>query len=313
MKREIYVLLKGRIGNQLFIYSFAHDLQKKLGDETQIIMDDSEVLSMNWENSLEYYDLQNVRYVHDGSVRKSKAWILKWILLRIALRFTAHSDFNIKIYREKRLRPLLNFFGIMLCENGYMDFHFGKKHKYLLCGYFQSKKYFESANNELRKTFSLKNELISYPNIDLLRNSNSVCISVKVEHNVGSSLYAVCGKEYWKEAIDYIISKVPNPLFFVCSDNVEYVKENLIDCSKFKVVFQDKSIPVHITLAAMGQCKHFIIGNTSYGWWAQYLSDNPNKIVVAPNQWMLVDIPIDIYESHWHLIDVKKYLGDKAL
>ena len=57
MKREIYVLLKGRIGNQLFIYSFAHDLQKKLGDETQIIMDDSEVLSMNWENSLEYYDL----------------------------------------------------------------------------------------------------------------------------------------------------------------------------------------------------------------------------------------------------------------
>lgn len=110
MKREIYVLLKGRIGNQLFIYSFAHDLQKKLGDETQIIMDDSEVLSMNWENSLEYYDLQNVCYVHDGSVRKSKAWILKWILLRIALRFTAHSDFNIKIYREKRLRPLLNFF-----------------------------------------------------------------------------------------------------------------------------------------------------------------------------------------------------------
>ncbi len=269
MKREIYVLLKGRIGNQLFIYSFAHDLQKKLGDETQIIMDDSEVLSMNWENSLEHYDLQNVRYVHDGSVRKSKAWILKWILLRIALRFTAHSDFNIKIYREKRLRPLLNFFGIMLCENGYMDFHFGKKHKYLLCGYFQSKKYFESANNELRKTFSLKNELNSYPNIDLLRNSNSVCISVKVEHNIGSSLYAVCGKEYWKEAIDYIISKVPNPLFFVCSDNVEYVKENFIDCSKFKVVFQDKSIPVHITLAAMGQCKHFIIGNTSYGWWAQ--------------------------------------------
>lgn len=313
MKREIYVLLKGRIGNQLFIYSFAHDLQKKLGDETQIIMDDSEVLSMNWENSLEHYDLQNVRYVHDGSVRKSKAWILKWILLRIALRFTAHSDFNIKIYREKRLRPLLNFFGIMLCENGYMDFQFGKKHKYLLCGYFQSKKYFESANNELRETFSLKNELNSYPNIDLLRNSNSVCISVKVEHNVGSSLYAVCGKEYWKEAIDYIISKVPNPLFFVCSDNVEYVKENLIDCSKFKVVFQDKSIPVHITLAAMGQCKHFIIGNTSYGWWAQYLSDNPNKIVVAPNQWMLVDMPIDIYESHWHLIDVKKYLGDKAL
>ena len=92
MKREIYVILKGRIGNQLFIYSFARDLQKKLGEENQIIIDDSEVLAMNWENSLVHYDLPNVRYVHDGSVRKSKAWLLRWILLRIALKLTSRSS-----------------------------------------------------------------------------------------------------------------------------------------------------------------------------------------------------------------------------
>lgn len=314
MKKEIYLILSGRIGNQLFMYSFARAMQKKLGVETEIVIDDADVLHMNWENSLVRYKLQNVRYVHDRKERSAKKWFFRWLLLRVALKITSfHSNFKSKFRREKLLRPFLNFFGIMLCENGYMDFHLGKKRKYLLYGYFQSKKYFKNANIELRNIFSLKNELDSYPNIDLLRNSNSVCISVKVEHNIGSSLYAVCGKEYWKEAIDYIISKVPNPLFFVCSDNVEYVKENLIDCSKFKVVFQDKSIPVHITLAAMGQCKHFIIGNTSYGWWAQYLSDNPEKTTVAPNQWMLVDMPLDIYENNWHLIDVKKYLGDKAL
>ena len=314
MKKEIYLILSGRIGNQLFMYSFARAMQKKLGVETEIVIDDADVLHMNWENSLVRYKLQNVRYVHDRKERSAKKWFFRWLLLRVALKITSfHSNFKSKFRREKLIRPFLNFFGIMLCENGYMDFHLGKKRKYLLYGYFQSKKYFMNANIELRNIFSLKNELDSYPNIDLLRNSNSICISVKVEHNVGSSLYAVCGKEYWKEAIDYIISKVPNPLFFVCSDNVEYVKENLIDCSKFKVVFQDKSIPVHKTLAAMGQCKHFIIGNTSYGWWAQYLSDNPEKITVAPNQWMLVDMPLDIYEDNWHLIDVKKYLGDKAL
>ena len=182
----------------------------------------------------------------------------------------------------------------------------------MISGYFQSEQYFPTVKGELKRDFSLRDSL-TYPDLDILEKSNSICISVKVEHNVGSSLYAVCGKEYWEEAIAYIIEKVPNPVFFVCSDNVEYVKEHLIDCSKYKVLFQDKNEPVYKSLAAMSRCKHFIIGNTSFGWWAQYMSENPNKIMIAPNQWMLVDMPIDLYDEKWTLIDVKKYLGDKAL
>lgn len=312
--KQIYVLLRGRIGNQLFIYSCARELQFKSGDNTEIIIDDSEVLHFNWENSLIHYDLPNVRYVHNRKNLHNPKWILMYIALKVAIRLTScGKNYEKKYKREQFLRSILNFMGIMLCENGFLNFKVGKRKKYLISGYFQSKKYFTSTNEDLKNRFALKNAINDYPNIEQLRTNNSVCISVKIEHNIGSSLYAVCGKEYWQEAIDYVISKVDNPLFFICSDNVEYVKEHLIDCSKYRVIFQDKSQPVHLTLAAMGQCKHFIIGNTSYGWWAQYLSDNPHKIVVAPNQWMLVKMPIDIYENHWHLIDVKKYLGNKGL
>lgn len=52
-------------------------------------------------------------------------------------------------------------------------------------------------------------QLASYPNIDLLRNRNSV----KVEHNVGSSMYDVCTMQYWKEAIKYVTGQVEDPLF----------------------------------------------------------------------------------------------------
>ena len=143
-----------------------------------------------------------------------------------------------------------------------------------------------------------------YTGINEIRKRNSVCISVKVEHNVGSSLYSVCDIEYWKQAISYITENVDNPLFFICSDNVEYVINNLIDTSKFQYIVQDKEMPVHISLSVMAECKHFIIGNTTYGWWAQYLSSNKNKIVVAPSRWMAVDMPIDIYQDEWHLIEV---------
>lgn len=314
MKKEIYLILKGRIGNQLFMYAFARQIQKSLGNEAEIIIDDSEVISLNWEDSLQFYDLENVKYVHNKSLLKSKKWIFKYAMLKAAEKIcNFNSDFMKKFSREKLLKPLLSFFGIFLCENGFMKFRTGNKSKYLLCGYFQSEKYFENVKNELKDIFSLKHKKLEYQNLEVIANSNTVCVSIKIEHNVGSSMYAVCGKEYWKEAINFIISKVPNPTFFICSDDISYVKSNLIDCSKYNVVFQDMSQPVYKSLAVMSMCKHFIIGNTTFGWWAQYLSNNSNKIVVAPNQWMLVKMPIDIYEKNWILIDVKKYLGNNAL
>ena len=63
-------------------------------------------------------------------------------------------------------------------------------------------------------------------------------------------------------------------------------------------------MPVHTSLAAMALCKHFIIGNTSFGWWAQYMSKNKNKIVIAPSKWMRIDMPIDIYQDNWMIIEV---------
>jgi len=85
---------------------------------------------------------------------------------------------------------------------------------------------------------------------------------------------------------------------------VEYVKENLIDCEKYDAVYQQSDYPVHVSLTVMSMCKHFVIGNTTFGWWAQYLSDYENKIVVAPSRWFGIDMPCDIYQDNWHLIEV---------
>lgn len=305
-KNKIYLPLQGRIGNQLFQYAFARRLQVEMPDHPTIIMDDSDIIRCNWENSLKYYRLPNVEYIHESIINDKYKFSEQYILRKVYRAFTRNKDYMKKYRTEERLNPLFNRKGLFFCENGYIEPHLNAKRPIYIEGYFQSPKYFENIKDDIQKLFNGSQfpELSNYPGIQKIRDRNSVCISVKVEHNVGSSMYDVCSMKYWKESIQYIINNIDNPLFFICSDNVEYVLEHLIDASKYEYVVQDKKMPVHISLAAMSECKNFIIGNTTFGWWAQYLSKANNKIVVAPSRWMAVNMPIDLYEKNWHLVTV---------
>ena len=307
MERDaIYLPLQGRIGNQLFQYALARKIQIMKPGHCRLIIDDSDILRCNWSNSLVYYSLPNVEYKH-SSIIEHELKETKGYYIRKGYRFlTKNKNYLVKYNRESRLNRFLGKNGLFICENGYLEPRLNLEKPIYLEGYFQSPKYFEDISEDLLHLLNGRQfaELQNYPEIDKLRDSNSVCISVKVEHNVGSSMYSVCTAEYWRKAIDYIKEKIENPLFFICSDDVDFVLNHLIDPQTNDYVLQNMDYPVHISLAAMAECKHFIIGNTTFGWWAQYLSKNRNKIVVAPSRWMNVAMPIDIYQSNWHLIDV---------
>lgn len=302
----IFLVLKGRIGNQLFQYAVARVIQEELGMDTKLIIDESEVLDLKWTNSLRDYSLPNVEYVQDRKMLKSKEFIIPYLMLCFYYEFIYKRDYKTKYKLEKLFEPILNHFGLVAIENGYLPYKVNKKRNVIIYGFFQSELYFKHISKQIKKELDITKELQekNYPNLEQLKNRNSVCISIKVEHNADTPMYNVCTREYWEKAIQYIIERVDNPLFFICSDNVEYVKEHYIDCEKYDTVCQASGFPVHLSLAAMSQCKHFIIGNTTFGWWAQYLAENEDKIVIAPKKWMNVDMPIDIYENQkgWQLM-----------
>ena len=53
----------------------------------------------------------------------------------------------------------------------------------------------------------------------------------------------------------------------------------------------------------MKSCKHFIMSNSTYSWWAQFLGTDVDKIVIAPDKWCLTDdMSVSVYMPEWILI-----------
>lgn len=85
----------------------------------------------------------------------------------------------------------------------------------------------------------------------------------------------------WHERLERNV--IENPVFFMFSDDIEWVKNNIhTECVTY---YEDGTDPVWEKLRLMSACKHFIVSNSTFSWWTQYLSANENKVVVSPSRW----------------------------
>ena len=83
---------------------------------------------------------------------------------------------------------------------------------------------------------------------------------------------------------------IKNPVYLVFSDDIKWVKEHIkIDARKIYVSEMNFSDFQELTI--MRYCKHNIIANSTFSYWAAYLNNNPEKIVICPRRWKKGIIP----------------------
>jgi len=135
----------------------------------------------------------------------------------------------------------------------------------LLAGFFQSYKYFEHCENEVRKIFKLD----YYPEY-------KDCVSIHVRRGD----YVNLVDNFDPVTPEYISASqelFENKKFIVCSDDIEWCKQNI----KGDVEFFNGN--EREDLSVLQSCGNHIISNSTFSWWSAWLSPYTDKTVVCPH------------------------------
>ena len=163
-----------------------------------------------------------------------------------------------------------------------------------LDGYWQSPKYFESVQDEVRRTFTSFVSPLTPEQQALaqeISSCESVCLNVRRADYLTNPLthawHGLCHESYFHEAVAWVRKRVPGARFFVFSDDIEWCRSaNLVANAPVRFVSHDfAGDRFGAYLQLMTRCTHFILPNSSFGWWAAFLGTAPHKIVVVPDPW----------------------------
>lgn len=290
----IYINLKGGLGNQMFEYATARCIQERCNDEIVFV---TKSLNQNEHDSfaLSHFDIKECQQINNKSNILFKA-LCALNVFYFSKRKNGQEKFNSLIKKISK-------FGIYITIYDNPDYDFNTKNK-TLEGYFQNKKYFDQIRNILLEEFQVKDPVMEVNKKiynDIMR-TNSVCLHIRRGDYVNNSTHEVCDLNYYKKAIELMNKKIENARFFVFSDDIEWVKENI---KGKNFVYVENNNPAYEDLRLMYSCKNFIISNSSFSWWAQYLSKNNEKVVIAPSRWYKTNDQYDLKEKKWLIIETK--------
>ena len=265
----IIVKLNGGLGNQMFQYALGKHLANK--HRTKLKLDVSEYAT----HDLRRYELHRFKIKDEIISEEELNKYLYPNLLKRCFDILTNKYFAYKIVTEKKF--------------SFIPDTLNTRSKAYLIGYWQTEKYFKPIEFLIRECFlpAIINETSRHL-INQIENSNSVSIHIRrgdyVSNEHTNKIHGVCDMEYYDLAIEIVSRKIETPVFYIFSDDINWVKHNLN--IKFQHHFVSNSMLQNDEeMNLMSLCKHNIIANSSFSWWGAWLNKFPHKIIIAPKRW----------------------------
>lgn len=165
----------------------------------------------------------------------------------------------------------------------------------IVSGYFQSLFYLLPRDDEILAELSLWN--VATPEIKERAQAIARQTAVSVHVRRGDAVWRQDESDtlpvwqsshiaYFEAAMDLIRGKIAKPTFLIFSDDIDWCKQAGIFGKDCEFIETDRfgGNPA-IDLLLMSNCRHHIMTNSTYSWWAAWASLGDDKICILPKQW----------------------------
>ena len=246
--------MTGGLGNQLFQWACAKNLQKKYGHPIQF---EDHILASSRNRDI--MNFPNITW-------NTKEYIKNEYTSGENIPYSVHQD-----------------------QFSFSDFSridFTKNEFFHLIGYWQGVDYFKESQEEIRESLRPNQQFIDNNKSMFLQSSRCVSLHFRRTDYIGKDdHHPIPPMTYYEKALEM----VDYDRIFVFSDDIPWCKENL----KFNnMTFVHNINPLH-DLWIMSFCQSNIIANSTFSWWGAWLNDNPNKKVIMPRKWFGPSAPSD--------------------
>lgn len=294
---KIIPRIVGGLGNQLFIYAAAKALALRTGAEL--------VLDTQTGFRCDLYRRQFALHCFDIQYKEASA----------TERFDFPGGRGVRYFFRKANRYLPFQHRFYLTENA------GQKRSFMpelmsfqpatrtwLEGYWQSPHYFEEIRETLKKELTVKSPLSpkTLRVVEQIQFTNSVCVHLRLSRNIVDGKEVAAGKQldwqHYIRCIDFVAQQIENPRFFCFSDNPDAAQKLASLPYDMVLVSHNKGDErAHEDFHLMSLCRHFVLSNSTFGWWPAWLNEQPGGVVAAPALRFWDNR--DILPAHWTAVD----------
>ena len=277
------IKVTGGLGNQMFIYAFYLRMKKYY---PKVRIDLSDMMHYKVHYGYEMHRVFNLPHTEFCINQPLKKVIEFLFFKKIYERKQAPN--SLRAFEKKYFWPLLYF-----------------------KGFYQSERFFADIKDEVRESFTFDKNKANSRSLNMLeilyKDENAVSLHIRrgdyLQPKHWATTGSVCQLPYYQNAIAEMSRRVASPSYYIFSDDIAWVKENLplqnavyIDWNTDEDSWQDMML--------MSHCKHHIICNSTFSWWGAWLNPNMDKTVIVPSRWFQHSEAPDIYPTGWIKVPV---------
>jgi hypothetical protein len=273
-----YVRLAGGLGNQLFQFSLGESLEGKtyyfhFNDADTLVVssllqnrDSGPILVFNRFGLFKIFSNLALRLVG-----KFKDRGLTVFLTEKFLQFIATFSF-----RNKVIFRISSQMGIEKTVDG-LDVN------RLYIGYFQD--YRSCQEISLVEILNEKELEILLGYKQLAQKELPIALQVRLGDYVSEKRFGIPSKQYFESALNRL-DPSNNRNVWIFTNDIVALPEHLprIQIENMRIIDEPEASPL-LNLLIMALCSDFVISNSTFGWWAAYLSKNPEANVSYPWPW----------------------------